>query len=114
MQRGIDTIDFAHPELEKEITAIGGHYVFTKEIRLPYRDREILYFVGYAVLDTTCCGAGGCAYVLVAGFITQWKYKTDQIDAALSQVEPIRDEMIQKELRRLIQKLEALCQVSFS
>ena len=51
--------DFTHPELGQEVTAIGGHYVFGKEIRWPFSNREILYFVGYAVLDSTCCGVGG-------------------------------------------------------
>jgi len=32
----IDTQDFVHPQLGREVTAIGGHYVFDKEIRLPY------------------------------------------------------------------------------
>lgn len=114
MQHGPDAIDYVHPELGSEITAIGGHYVFVKEIRLPFRDREILYFVGYGVLDSACCGVGGCAYVLVAGFIRHWKYKRDQNDAAISQVEPIRDEMIQKEVRRLIQKREMVSQVTFN
>ena len=102
--------DFIHPELGVEITAIGGHYVFTKEIRLPHRGREILYYVGYAVLDTT----GGSAYVLVAGYIKKWKYKTDHNNAPLSEVEPIRDEIVQKELRRLIQNREKVFQVSFN
>jgi hypothetical protein len=114
MPRNNEASDFVHPELGREITAIGGHYVFGKEIRLPYRGREILYFVGYAVLDSTCCGVGGCAYALVAGFITQWKYKTDQNDAALSQVETISDAMIQKEVRALIRNKEMVYQVTFN
>jgi hypothetical protein len=114
MQRDIETFDFVHPELGREVTAIGGHYVFIKEIRLPYLGREILYFVGYAVLDSSCCGVGGCAYVLVAGFIRQWKYKTDQNDGSNSRVEPIRDEAIQKEVRRLIQQREMVQQVTFN
>jgi hypothetical protein len=114
MQSDTDILDFVHPELGREITAIGGHYVFVKEICLPYRSREILYFVGYAVLDSTCCGVGGCAYVLVAGFITQWKYKADQRAATLSQIEPIRDELIQKEVRALIRKKEMVYQVNFN
>jgi hypothetical protein len=114
MQQAVDAIDFVHPEIGRQITAIGGHYVFIKEIRLQHRGREILYFVGYAVLDSSCCGVGGCAYVLAAGFIRQWKYKKDQHDAAISQVEPLRDEMIQKEVRRLIQNREMVYQVNFS
>jgi hypothetical protein len=105
--------DFAHPKLGREVTAIGGHYVFGKEIRLPFNGREILYLVGYAVLDSTCCGVGGCAYVLVAGFIQQWKYKINQNDCAVSRVETIHDPIDQKQIRSLIQKKEMVFQVTF-
>jgi hypothetical protein len=114
MQRNFTAYDFVHPELGAEITAVGGHYVFTKEVRLFHGGREILYYVGYAVLDTSCCGVGGCAYVMVAGFICQWKYKSELNSAPLSRVEPIRDEIVQKEVRRLIQSREMIYQVSFN
>ena len=106
--------DFAHPQLGREVTAIGGHYVFGQEIRMPFHSREILYFVGYAVLDSTCCGVGGVAYVLVAGFIKQWKYKKNQDNVFVSKVEPIRDQGVQKEARSLIQKKEMVYQVTFT
>jgi hypothetical protein len=105
--------DFAHPELGQEVTAIGGHYVFTREIRLPYNGQEILYFVGYAVLDSTCCGVSGCVYAFVPGFIKKWKYKTTQSDSFISQVAPIRDRKVQKEVQSLIQKKEMVFQVNF-
>ena len=105
--------DFAHPQLGREVTAIGGHYVFSQEIRMPFYSREILYFVGYAVLDSTCCGVGGVAYVLVAGFIEQWKYKKNQDNVFVSKVEPIRDQRVQKEAQSLIQKKEMVFQVTF-
>jgi len=108
-----ETQDFTHPQLGREVTAIGGHYVFGKEIRMPYHNREILYFVGYAVLDSTCCGVGGVAYVLVAGLIRQWKYKQNQDNGFVSKVEPIRDHRVQKEVRSLIQKKEMVFQVTF-
>jgi hypothetical protein len=106
--------DFAHPQLGQEVTAIGGHYVFGKEIRMPYHNREILYFVGYAVLDSTCCGVGGVAYVLVAGFIKQWKINKNQNDCFISQIETISDQVVQKEVRSLIQKREMVHQVTFT
>ena len=106
--------DFAHPQLGQEVTAIGGHYVFGKEIRMPFDSREILYFVGYAVLDSTCCGVGGVAYVLVAGYIRQWKYKNSQDDCFVSQIETIDDQAIQKEVRNAIQKKEMVHQVTFT
>ena len=113
IQISSDTQDFVHPELGREVTAIGGHYVFGKEIRLPYNHRNLLYFVGYAVLDSTCCGVGGCAYVLVPGFIRQWKYKKNRDGCFISKMDPIRDLAVQKDVRRLIQKKEMVFQVTF-
>jgi hypothetical protein len=109
-----DPQDFVHPRLGQEVTAIGGHYVFGKEIRLPDNGREILYFVGYAVLDSTCCGVGGCAYVLVAGYIRQWKYKKNHNDGPVSLMEPVHDQTDQKRIRNLIQKKEMVYQVTFN
>jgi len=105
--------DFVHVELDKEITAIGGHYVLTKEVRLPYQNREILYLAGYAVYDTTCCGAGGCGYALVAGYIENWKYKTNGNGQAVTKTEPITDKNIQQDVRTLIEKSELVNQVRF-
>ena len=106
--------DFVHPELGREITAIGGHYVFDREIRLSYNSREVLYFVGYAVLDSTCCGVGGCAYGFVPGFIRYWKYRRNHDDCFVSKVEPIWEPAIQKDVREVIQKKEMVFQVTFA
>jgi hypothetical protein len=108
------TTDFVHPKLGQEVSAIGGHYVFGKEVRLPHNGREILYLVGYAVLDSTCCGVGGSAYVLVAGYIKHWKYKENQNDRPVSQVEPICEWIEQKLIKKMIQKKEMVFQVTFS
>lgn len=113
MKTDFDTQEFFHPRLGQEITAIGGHYVFGKEVRLPFNGRDILYFVGYAVLDSTCCGVGGTAYVLVPGYIRQWKFKKNHNDAPISLVAPIHDQTTQKQIRKLIQKKEMVFQVTF-
>ena len=39
--------DFTHPNLGQEVTAIGGHYVFGKEIRMSYDSREMVYQVTF-------------------------------------------------------------------
>ena len=113
MHTANDMQDFVHPELGREVTAIGGHYVFAKEIRFAYKGRELLYFVGSALLDSTCCGIGGCAFVLVAGFIRQWKYKQKKDDCFISKMDPIRDQSVQKAIRCLIHKKETVFQVIF-
>ncbi len=49
IQTRIETQDFVHPQLGREVTAIGAYYVFGKEIRLPYNilniiDNVVLYY----------------------------------------------------------------------
>lgn len=102
-----------HHPLNQEVTAIGGHYVFTHEVCLPFNDREVLYLCGYAVYDTTCCGSGGCNYAVVVGFVWNWKNKKNEEGLPVSQVEPIDDPDVQKEISRLIQEKESVSQVNY-
>jgi hypothetical protein len=105
--------EYVHQALNQEVTAIGGYYLLVKEVRLPFHGREVLYLVGHAAFDTTCCGTGGCAYALVPGFIAKWKHRTNEEGLAVSQVEPIHDRTIQEQVRRLIDKREMVHQFRF-
>lgn len=104
---------FIHQSLNIEITSIGGHYLFTKEVRIPYNNRDILYVTGCAVFDTTCCGAGGCAFANVPGYVLCWKEKTDSNGLFVSAVEHVTDIKIQNEIREIIRKNEGITQVNF-
>jgi hypothetical protein len=113
MQEHADFKDFVHPELNEEITAIGGHYVLTKEGKMAFDAQAFLYFVGYAVIDTSCCGVGGCSYAFVPGFVLKWKYKKNSDNRPVSRIKPIRDASVQKKIRRLIEYEEKIHQISF-
>ena len=104
--------EYIHHELNREVTAIGGHYVLTKEVRLPFEEREILYIVGHAVVDNSCCGVGGMAFALVPGFVLDWKSTTNK-GLATSLVEPVDDQVTQREIRQLIERKEVVYQVRF-
>jgi hypothetical protein len=105
--------DFIHPRLGEEIAAIGGRYVFTREVRLPFHRREALYHVGYAAVDTSCCGLGGLAFAAVAGFVVEWRFARAPDGREISRVEPIGREGLQAELRSLIKTREHVPQVNF-
>ena len=105
--------DFSHPELNVQVTAIGGSYVLFKEVRLPFNDEEILYVVGTAIFDTTCCGTGGCAYAQVQGFIRKWQYTIDANSRPVSRVQSICRERVRKKIREIIFKKESVHQVDF-
>jgi hypothetical protein len=106
-------VEYIHPELNTEVNAIGGYYVFVKEGRLDYETDRILYHVGYAVIDSSCCGIGGTAYASVAGYIRQWRGRYDENNRPVSEIEPIRDKIIQNHIRRLITAREGVPQVNF-
>jgi hypothetical protein len=106
-------IDFIHPVLNKAVRSISGHYIVSQEKRMSYNGREVLYLIGCAVVDTSCCGPGGCSYALVPGYVKDWKYKTGSDDLCVSRVEPIRDANVQSEIRRVIMKKEPVQQVDF-
>ena len=105
--------DFVHLALDQEVTAIGGHYVLTKEALVSFLSHSLLYFVGYAVIDTSCCGVGGCSYAFVPGFVLNWKYKKTTDNRMVSRIKPIKDSSIQREIRRLIEHKEIVHQISF-
>ncbi len=104
---------FPHDELNREVDAIAGHYVITAEHRVPYEGRELLYLVGYGIVDTSCCGTGGCGYALVPGFVVTWKDSVDDRGRRVSQVEPVRDEDQRREIERWIRGRELVTQVQF-
>jgi hypothetical protein len=105
--------EFVHRELGREVVAVGGHYELVREARLPIGQREVLYLVGHAAFETTCCGVGGCAYALVPGFVVRWKAGVDEAGHAVSLVERIRDRAVQQEVRRHIGRFEIVHQVIF-
>ena len=94
--------------LDEEIQAIGGHYVSVKEMRLPYQGREILYVIGYAAVDSSCCGVGGCGYAKVPGFLLDWRAKSNEGQYPISQVEPITDRETRKAVRHIIAREEGV------
>jgi hypothetical protein len=105
--------EYIHQELNQEIIAIGGEYILVKEARLPFKGREILYIVGHASFDSSCCGVSGCAYALVPGFILDWRVQPNTPGLPVSQVEPVQSESAQAKIRKLIFEKEIVHQVQF-
>jgi hypothetical protein len=105
--------DHVHYPLDEEVTAIGGSYRLVKEARVDHDGRELLYIVGHGVFDTTCCGAGGCSYALVPGFVIDWRGTTDGEGRAVSKVEPIEGDALRRSISRLVRSRETVQEVRF-
>ena len=105
--------EYVHEEIGSETDAISGHYVFHKEVKLAFDEREILYVVGSAVIDTSCCGVGGCGFAIVPGYIRAWKLKISAEGRYISEVEPILNQSTQQKITKFIQGAEIVNQVQF-
>ena len=104
---------YNHPALNEQVTAIGGSYVFIAEQVMTHQDKRLLVFTGHAVLDSTCCGAAGCAYALVPGFVAQYRCRQDAAGRWQSRVWPIRDAALQNSIRNMLLAQQSVHQVQF-
>jgi len=105
---------YTHPQLDAQVTAIGGTYVFTGEQTLAFQDERVLVLTGHAVMDTACCGAGGgCTYALVPGFIDTYRYRKNDDDRWLSRVRHIRDAATRESITAKLISRSGVQQVQF-
>ena len=100
-------------ELNKEVQSISGWYKLHKEERITYKGKDYLYLVGDGVVESSCCGIGGCCYAVVPGSVVSWKSGTNDGGLVTSVVEPVMDKDLQDELREILSKKEGVSQVQF-
>jgi len=104
---------YVHHDLGEEVRAIGGSYTLLKEVLVPDGDRQVLAVVGVGVFDTSCCGAGGCAYALVPGHVLALRTAGPPGGPPQSLVEPITDAATRKRLAAVIRRSLTVQDVRF-
>ena len=105
--------EYTHLKLHEELSSAAGYYTLEKEIRLKYNDREVLYVIGRAVIDSSCCGSGNWGYAIVPGYVLNWQNSRNEAGLPVSQVEPISDEEARNNIRQIIQTSEFISQIEF-
>ncbi|MBA4397208.1 MAG: hypothetical protein C0394_07490 [Syntrophus sp. (in: bacteria)] len=60
-------IEYIHRPPGAEVQSICSHHEITEEGRMNHQGRILLYVVGVAVIDRSCCGTGGCRFIHVPG-----------------------------------------------
>jgi hypothetical protein len=106
------TKEYTH-ELNIEVRSISGSYQLEKEVMIRIGGRDVVYAVGTAVVDGSCCGAWGCRYALVPGYVVRWKYNQNDNGTPISQVQPISDEEVKTRVARLLETEEGVNQARF-
>jgi hypothetical protein len=106
-------LEYTHMPIGKDVICIAGYYTPFKEGKLQYDSREILYMVGKAVIESSCCGTGCWSYVMVPGYVIKWQEQTNDIGLPVTKVEPILDKSTKENIRQIISELECVSQVDF-
>ena len=105
---------YTHLELDKDVVAgIVGYYTPQKEVRLQYNGREVLYVIGQAVVEASCCGTGSWLYAIVPGYIVSWQNTKNEAGLPVSEVEPVREDKAQEKIRRIIETSKAASPIGF-
>ena len=90
---------------------VNGSYELGEVQRMNVDGHDILYRIGSALLDNSCCGNYGCGYGLVIGEVTTTVHDGD-IDVSTVR-EISAEEVIAETLREALMKKESLGVVNF-
>jgi len=99
--------------LNQEVRSISGWYLLEKEGTFPWAGQTVLYFVGNACVDASCCGMGGCRYALVPGFVHCLHCRQNPEGHWISEVVPIGDGKIRAAIVARLKEEELVSQVVF-
>lgn len=113
MEQGTQLRQFVHLPQDEDIGPLNRSYR-VREGRLEHNGREILYIMVETTNVTFCDGsyASRLQTVNVEGYITRWKYKTNENGEAISELEPIDDKETQSEIRKILKK-EYISNINF-
>ena len=110
--RGTVSREYTH-ELHREVRSISGGYTLEREERINVDGKTVLYVVGNALADSSCCGFWGCHYALVPGYVVNWKHTKNEEGIPISTVEVIADEEVRRQITKLLEEKEGVSQIRF-
>jgi len=108
-----EPVSYIHPALNEPCEAIGGHYVLTDEHRMTIDGEDVLVFIGYGVVDSSCCGPGGCRYAVVPGVVQRYRHGQNPDGMWISEVIPVTASHLQLRIRSYLLNTEKVQQVQF-
>jgi hypothetical protein len=94
--------EYVHHQIGEEVRSIAGYYMVLEEGMLEYNGKKVLYLVEMAVVETSCCGAGGLGFILVPGYILKWKSRQDSSGLWISDVERITVTEEKREIENML------------
>lgn len=78
-----------------------------------HRGRTLLYWIGIAVVGSSCCGTGGCRFIHIPGYVTAWHNKISTEGLPVSTVDPVIDKTDQMTIKEMLDQQFPHSQISF-
>lgn len=99
-------VQYSRDELGGEIQAPWGYYQPLEEGSLEYGSRQVLYTLGSACIEVSCCGHGSWEYARVEGYVVDGGTASPGGDAegATIELETIESAEQRAEISKLIQE----------
>jgi hypothetical protein len=89
-------------ELGKEVAAPAGYYLPLHEESLEHAGRRLLFVVGSACIEASCCGVGSWEYLRVEGYVIEDGLSAKREPGTSLVIETIEDLSEQTAIRRLL------------
>lgn len=92
---------YVHPSIDEELEEKRFSLI---EGMLEYRGRRVFYQYSEATSVNFCTASGSpfVGNIHVRGYVVRWKYGKDDKGQALSQIEPVTDNMERQEIQNLL------------
>jgi hypothetical protein len=101
-------LEYVHQPLNEEVTALAGYYSIAKELRLKRDGQEVLCMIGMCSVESSCCGRRAFYYAIVPGYLVSWKSRRNEAGLAVSEVEPITDPAVRREIAAALEDTEVV------
>ena len=111
-RRSIVKRQYVHLPLGQDVEFMAGYYTLTEEGRLPCDGREVLYAVGQAKVESSCCGSASFRFVNVPGYVVAWHSQRDAKGTPVSEVEPIEAAEERRAIQAILEERYPLSQIN--
>lgn len=112
-----EKIKYIHQNAKKEsnemITNPGVQFRSFDEVCLDFEEKKLFYTTEIEVADMSCCGTSTSGFATVYGYVDQWKSRQTEQGDYISLIDPIRDEIKQREIGQMIRQKDMVGHVNF-
>ena len=109
------TSQYIHLPLGEPVEFLSASYWISQEDKIPYKNKEVLGIIR-ETSPISCCDGGcspGIRSVLIPGFIKKFKYIRGKDGLFVSEVEPVEDENVMEEIRKIVLEKYPSSQIEF-